>query len=474
MALTLAIDQGTHSTRAVVFDVRGRQLAMQRAPVTLQVHSHTEIEQSADEIIQSMRMVIAGVLAHPAVDPTDIRQVGLATQRSSVLAWERQSGKALSPVLSWQDTRTRSDLRQYEAQLDNIRARTGLRLSAHYGAGKLQWLLRNSSAVRDAASSNELVTGPLASYLLHHLCDGSINRVDHANASRTLLWNLEQRDWDPWLCGLFGIPAALLPECRPICSNYGTSIINSAPVMAVNGDQTAALYAHGQPGTDTILVNIGTGAFVLLPTGNTPRFQPDLLTGISRSNANAGDYYIEGTVNGAGAAVQWAEEHFELPDWQNHLPGWLAEIEAPPLFLNTVGGLGAPWWRPGPAPGFIDIDDPAAIDPAAALVAVIESIAFMVATNIRHLHGLQADIRQIRISGGLSQLDGLCQRIANLAGLTVERPPQLEATTRGIAWLAAGRPDDWEATGKPTPFEPQNGPALEARYRRFSDTIHHT
>jgi glycerol kinase len=471
MSLTLAIDQGTHTTRAVVFDADGRQLALGRAPVDLQRISPAEVEQSPEDILMSLEQALSDVLSHPSVDPAAIGQAGLATQRSSVLAWERRSGRALSAVLSWQDTRTRQQLAGLASEADAVSRRTGLRLSPHYGAGKLRWLLAHNEAVQRARDNDDLVIGPLASYLLQHLTGADTATVDHANASRTLLWNLERRDWDPWLCELFGVPAGLLPACRPICADHGRMVSGGFPVTAMNGDQTAALYAHGNPGEDTLLVNIGTGAFVLLPTGHTPRRHPDLLTGISRSNRTQGDYYLEGTVNGAGAAVQWAGQHIDLADWQTRLPRWLEAVTAPPVFLNSIGGLGSPWWRPGPAAGFLDCSDISTVPPAEALVAVIESIAFMVGSNIELLRAQFPNVRRIHISGGLSRLDGLCRRIASLSGLEVVRPAQVETTARGIAWLAAGGPDSWVSAGDAAHFEPQSIPGLWRRYDRFRAAI---
>jgi glycerol kinase len=388
-----------------------------------------------------------------------------------VLAWERDSGRALSPVLSWQDTRTRAELARLATESDDIRRRTGLRLSPHYGAGKLRWLLQHSDAVRRARDSNNLVIGPLAGFLMHHLTETAADAVDHANASRTLLWNLQRRDWDPRLCRLFDVPVDLLPECRPVCSDHGRMINTGIPITAVNGDQTAALYAYGQPDENTILVNIGTGAFVLLPTGNSLQQHPDLLTGISRSTATQGDYYIEGTVNGAGAAVKWAEARYALTDWQSRLPVWLEDMDTPPVFLNTIGGLGAPWWRSGGMPGFPERGDINSVPPAEAFVAVIESIAFMVCANIAILRGINPGIRRIRVSGGLSRLDGLCRRIASLSSLEVVRPCQVETTARGIAWLAARGPDTWKPAGEPVTFEPRPNPALGERRDRFLEAI---
>ena len=296
-----AIDQGTHSTRAIVFDAQGRAVAHASRPVTLQRPGPLKAEQSPGEILGSLQQVLQSLLDNPLVERSRIRAAGLATQRSSVLAWDRASGTALSPVLSWQDRRSTGTMEMSTAQATEIREASGLQPSPHYGAGKLQWLLSRLPAVAEAQADGTLVMGPLASYLLHHLTDNPAELVDHANASRTLLWNLGTRDWDKRLLELFAIPPAVLPGCRPICTHYGNMLNGTIPLQAVNGDQTAALHAQGRPRDDTIVVNIGTGAFVLLPVTD-PAARPDgILAGISMSQDHAANYYVEGTVNGAAA-----------------------------------------------------------------------------------------------------------------------------------------------------------------------------
>ena len=462
--LILAIDQGTHSTRALIFDIKGRVVALARRPVTLLRHSQTEVEQSADEILESMHAVVAEVLNHPDVHSSQVRAAGMATQRSSVLAWKRDTGEALSPVLSWQDRRTEQALHALASHETEIRDITGLPLSPHYGAGKLQWLLSRQAGINEARADGSLTIGPLVSYLLHHLVEGTQERVDHANASRTLLWDLNTRDWNNRLLELFAIPRKLLPVCQPICSDFGRTHNAAIPLTAVNGDQTAALYAQGKPSMNTIRVNIGTGAFVLLPVDD-PATRPDgLLAGVSQSDEQGASYYIEGTVNGAAAALKWAEQQYDITDIETHLPAWLEAVAEPPVFMNSIGGLGSPWWKPGPNPGFAG-DTPSA--PAIA-VAVIESIIFLIETNVALMQGVNSSVKNIQISGGLSNLDGLCQRMANLSGLPVHRPVQIEATARGIAWQAAGSPEDWPASGAGVTFEPVKDTALEARYQKFT------
>jgi glycerol kinase len=465
--LTLAIDQGTHATRALVFDGHGRMVALARRPVSLQARSRSEVEQSPAEILDSLHAVVAEILRYPGIDAARIGSAGLATQRSSVLAWDRDTGRALSPVLSWQDTRTAPDLVALGSHEAAIRERTGLRLSPHYGAGKLRWLLRHAANVSAAREQGTLAIGPLASFLLHHLAAARREMADHANASRTLLWNLESRDWDPWLLGLFDIPQEVLPECLPIVADYGLTGSGSIPLTAVNGDQTAALYAQGMPARDALAVNTGTGAFILLPTGHTRRSHPNLLSGLSRSDGSSADHYLEGTVNGAAAALDWVARHYHIADWPAQAPGWLDWIEAPPVFLNSIGGLGAPWWQPGPEPGFLPDSDGAQIGPAEAMVAAIESIVFLIQPNVELLRDLNPMVDVIRISGGLAPLDGLCRKLANLSGLTVERCHAIESTARGIAWLAAGCPDTWEPSAVERRFLPLDDPLLVERYARF-------
>jgi glycerol kinase len=465
--LILAIDQGTYSTRAVIFDAQGRQRIMSQQAVELQRLDNTRVEQSPQQILQSLQQVVGEVLASPAIDTSRLRHAGLATQRSSVLAWTRDKGLALSPVLSWQDRRTAVSLESLQTHGEFIRRATGLRLSPHYGASKLHWLHACLPEVAMAKAQGNLVMGPLASYLLQHLLADAPVLVDDANASRTLLWNLASRDWDNSLLNLFGIPRQVLPECRPILHDYGVTASGGIPLRALSGDQTAALYAQGTPPEKTITVNIGTGAFVLLPIDDPGRCPDDLLAGLSRSNSETCDYYAEGTVNGAAAALEWAAQRYRLHEWSAQLPGWLNQVHEPPVFLNSVGGLGAPWWRPGPEPCFLTEPDSS----AAAMAAVVESILFLVQANIDLLRDRASGVEAIRISGGLAGLDALCQKLADLSGLVVQRPEQTEATARGIAWLAAGCPDGWSSESEGHTFMPGHDAALRGRYRRFIETL---
>ncbi len=464
--LTVVIDQGTHATRALAIDQQGRIRASAWQKVALHRLGREMVEQDAEEIVRSVLQVLKTVLADPEVVRMSIAQAGLATQRSTVVAWDRESGQPLAPALSWQDRRTAHWLQRLQPYQEEIKQRTGLPLSPHYGAGKLRWYLDHVSIVRQKLSGKRLAMGPLASFLLSRLLEGQPLVVDHANASRTQLWNIATCDWDPWLLDLFGVPEEALPHCRPISSLYGVLRGTDIPLLAVNGDQNAALYGWGQPRGDTAIVNLGTGAFVLLPTGNELIRHPRLLSGITNSSETERSYTLEGTVNGAGAALSWAAEQWQIPDLIARLPGWLAEENEPPIFLNSIGGLGSPWWQTGPVPAIVGEGSL-----GQKVVAVVESVLFLLQANIDAMAEAGLNIDRLQVSGGLARLDGLCQRLADLTGLPVYRSVETEATAKGIAWLAASGRGRWGASAAESVFSPRGNGALQDRYRQFCRLI---
>jgi len=466
-ALYLSLDQGGHSSRALVFDSRGRELARGRVVVSTRRPRPGWVEHDADELVESLREAAGEALRATGAAADRIRCAGLATQRSSIVCWDRNSGGALTPVLSWQDRRAQDMVDQLATQADTIHQRTGLFLTAYYGASKLRWCLDHFDTVAAAQRDGRLACGPLASYLLHRLLDESPLLADPANAARTLLWNPDRGDWDPWLLKLFGIPAQLLPSCVDSRYEYGHLRIGDRriPVSLCMGDQPAALFAYGEPGTGQAYVNIGTGAFVQRILERDPGRPHNLLSGIAARDGARTTWVIEGTVNGAASALSAVEVELGLEEEavKRILPQWLARRCSPPLFLNGVSGLGSPFWAPDFTSRFVgDGDD------AEKLVAVVESIVFMIQVNLESMAGLAGTPRRIIATGGLATLDGLCQRIADTSGIEVYRPREREATARGTAFLLADRPQRWPETEAGTTFAPQDNPALQQRYRDWS------
>lgn len=463
-ALYLALDQGGHASRALVFDRHGQLQAKAVVETTEQRLPPDRVEQGGDELVGSLKRAAEEAVVSLGGRAADIAVAGLATQRSSIICWDRESGATLSPVLSWQDRRAHDWLQQFSPEAEKIRERTGLVLSAHYGASKLRWCLDHLPAVAAARNAGRLAMGPLASFLLFRLLRERPLLIDPSNAGRTLLWNLATSDWDDELIKLFGIPRATLPACVPTRHGYGTLTVRGReiPLTVLNGDQSAALFALGRPHMNTAYVNLGTGAFVLRALGELPARRPRLLCSVAWRDSGEPVYVIEGTVNGAGSALEWTEQKLGVKDVVNQLPGWWKTETTPPLFLNGVSGLGSPFWVPDFESRWIGSGTP-----AAKVVAVAESILFLLQCNLEEMKKSFSQFEQIFVSGRLSMNDVLCEKLANLSGLPVYRPVEHEATARGLAWLVAGCPPDWPETDFGRWFRPKDDRPLVERYQRW-------
>ena len=462
MEYFIAIDQGTHATRALLFDQSGNQVASKWSKVGLNRKQKGWIEQDALELLNSVLEVINGLLDELSEQQREsIKACGISTQRSSVVMLD-DAGQAISPVLSWQDVRAADFLATIKEAHPKIQSLTGLPVSAHYGASKLRWLTKN---LAESESDNGMRLAPLVSYFLYHLLADNRFCVDHSNAQRTQLLDLNTLDWSPELLKMYSLQDQRLPESLPMVAPYGELLDTGIPFMASSGDQNAAVFGAGDLPDDTALVNLGSGAFILRRT-ETRQLGDRLLTSVSYSDDATASYLREGTVNGSGTALSWATEHWELDDTRENLSKWCELIEEPPVFINAVGGLGSPWWRRDVEPVLLD-EKPhknEALTKAARAVAVGESILFLLNDNL-NLMRREQPIKRLRLSGGLSQQDAICQKFANLTGLPVERIDNPEATARGTAWLAAGRPDNWDQL-EVEQFLPRPDPGLQKRYRR--------
>jgi glycerol kinase len=463
-ALVLALDQGSHASRAVLFDACGAEVAQALQAVGTRRNGDDVVEQDPEELLASLRTAALDACESTAVRGRPVVAAGLATQRSTVLCWDRHSGHALTVALSWQDRRNAAWLARLQPEAAQIRRITGLPLSPHYGASKLRWCLDHEPAVRRAAADGRLAAGPLSSFLLARLLPGRPCTVDPANASRTLLYDPEALDWSDTLLGLFGIERPHLPGCVPTWHGFGSLRLGAQtiPLTICTGDQSAAAFAFGRPDLHSALVNIGTGAFVQRVAPADARLPDGLLRSVLCADAATVLHAHEGTVNGAGSALDWLRERVAI-DVDRALAALSPEMGAkePPLFMNGVGGLGAPFWRPDFPVEFVG-----AGDETAQLVGVLESIAFLLGVNLEVL-GRAAPLERIRLSGGLARSDYLCRVLADVSGLAVERYTLSEATARGAAFLAAGEPGSWRAPPLQRIFESNGDAALVARYSRW-------
>ncbi|HHM05266.1 MAG TPA: hypothetical protein ENJ19_05930 [Gammaproteobacteria bacterium] len=463
----LALDQGGHASRALVFSERGEIVAAAKRPLATHRLNDGRVEHDPEEIIASCRDVLEEVAVAPPVTTA-----GLATQRSSIVCWDRSSGAALSPVISWQDCRNHQWLQGCAGGHTHfIHQHTGLFLSPHYGAGKLRWCWDHLPEVRQAHTENRLAWGPLASFILYRLSREHSHCIDPANAARTLLWNPRRRDWDAGLLALFGLPPQPLPQCVPNRHAFGHLDLNGhpVPITLLTGDQNAALFAFGRPRPETVYINLGTGAFLQRPMEEW-RVVEGLLSGLAYADDGFALYTLEGTVNGAGSALSWlaGEEGIGDTEATAQLDAWLAATPAPPLFLNGIGGLGTPFLQPRFPSRFT-----AHADRPRRFTALVESIVFLIQANLEAMaKALPNPPRQLVLSGGLSQSAGLCQRLADLSGLPLSRATVAEATAAGLARLLtthAGRCRWREMTGDT--FTPNTNAALKQRYKAWSSAM---
>ncbi len=463
--LLLALDQGGHASRAVVFDATGREIARAHAPIGTQRGAGERVEHDAIEVLESIRTAIADVCEALDGRVRDVVAAGLATQRSSVVAWDRRTRRPLSAVLSWQDRRNAAWLEGLAGQADAIRELTGLVLSPHYGASKLRWLLDHEPAVAAAREQRRLALGPLASYLLDALLSPPPCVSDPANASRTQLWDYRSGDWSKRLLDLFGVPRQCLPRCVPTRHAYGLLDLGlkSVPLVVTTGDQSAAVFASGAPAPGTVFLNIGTGAFVLAAL-DEPVTPGGLLASVLYADQSRTRFALEGTVNGAGSALDWIDERVGLDARRAALtltPQLIDELE-PPLFINGVSGVGSPFWASRLEPAFAGSGDE-----TAQVASVLESIAFLIAENISGMRAAGLAVTRLLASGGLASSDYLCQCVATVCRAALERSEVQEATARGVAWLIAGEPPDWQAPTSARGFVPASSSPLLERFARW-------
>ena len=473
--LWLALDQGGHASRAIVFDSQGKQLVQAFAPISTQRYPNDRVEHDALEILESLRTVIADIAQTLGADVRRIKAAGIATQRSSIVCWDARDGAPLSPVLSWQDRRNAALVNALDPHRAEIQQLTGLVLSPHYGASKLRWCLDELPAVREAHAKKQLQCGPLASYLLHGLLNEHPHRVDPANASRTQLWSPASGQWVSQLLQWFGVPREILPQPVATHHRYGSLTVGkqTVPLQVCTGDQAAVPFAMGPLQHNAVYLNIGTGAFMLAPLQQDVDRAAPLLRSVLYSDATQIHFALEGTVNGAGSALQWFGERTAI-DVNRALPllRRAATGDHVPLFINAVGGVGSPYWLHDITTSFVAVDGSnQSYDDAAALIAVIESIAFLVADNIALMTTHLPRLDSIIVGGGVSACRYLCECIATLTTLPVTRVNEPELTAKGLAWLIADQPANWKPPGDSSHYPVEVDSALSTRHLQWQQRM---
>lgn len=482
-SLILAIDQGGQSTRMGLYDLHGNRLFITQIACATQHVSRTgyvAIEQDPKEILGSFEQGFTQVSQFLRESGFNLLAAGYSGQGSSLICWDRKTGEALSPVISWQDVRGKTLIDDLEVQYPDLSERlmadTGLRASPHYGASKYRWCLEQLPQVRNAADQQRLLMGPLVCFFMQHYLTipaGQPLLVDPGHAQRTLLWNRHTNQWDHSLMRLFGLDSKSFSSITYHNANFG--IIDRlhchCSVMAVARDQGASLFSGGLPNTDTIYVNVGTGAFIQrvtheLTPPNGQLVSPLWITPDAQTNL----YAWEATVNGAASAIPYVSQQAGIvvsaTEIDEALTKTLADSEEKLFwFLNAQGELSAPWWKTGLQSQWSE-----GLTAKEKILAWLESVLFQITLNIQ-LMAASAPVARIICSGGFSQCDGFCQALANLTGCVVERTDDTEASLTGIAFLAANKPTSWKMNKQMVCFTPQASVGLGNRFRCWKKQV---
>lgn len=477
----LALDQGTTSSRAIVFDLAGRPVAAAQKEFRQYYPQPGWVEHDPEDLWTTQRDCAAEALASAGLASADIAAVGIANQRETTLLWDRRTGKPVHPAIVWQDRRTADHCARLRAGgvEPMIAEKTGLRLDPYFSATKLSWLLDNVAGARAAAERGELAFGTVDTWLLWQLTGGRVHATDVSNASRTLLLNLAAGAWDDDLLRLFRIPAAVLPEIRDTAGDFGAVASGlpaaGAPVAALAGDQQAALFGQACLRSGMAKATYGTGAFLLLHTGREiVRSRHDLLTTVAWRLGGETTYALEGSVFVAGAVIQWLRDELGLVADAAELDRLAASVPdaGGAILVPAFTGLGAPHWDPAARGAILGLTR--GVNRAHLCRAALESIAFQTAGL---LGAMEKDagraLAELRVDGGASRSAPLLQIQADLLGRAVVRPRVSETTALGAAALAgigAGliAPEEFAAAWTP---DARAEPTLDAaaRERRLAE-----
>ncbi len=448
----LAFDQGTTSSRSIVFNHKGEIVTVAQKEFEQIYPRPGWVEHDPMEIWSSQSSTAAEAISRANLSRTDIAAVGVTNQRETTIVWDKDSGKPVYNAIVWQDRRTADYCRKLrEEGLEKlVSAKTGLRIDPYFAGTKVRWILENVGGAREKAEKGKLLFGTVDSWLLWQLTGRKVHATDITNASRTLFYNIEKDGWDPELLELFEVPESMLPEIRSSSEVYGEVesklYPGGAPIAGMAGDQHAALFGQACFAPGMAKNTYGTGCFLLMNTGEKPvRSKNNLLTTVAWRIGNKTEYALEGSVFIGGAVVQWIRDELQLVRTAQELDKLAATVkDANGLFLvPAFAGLGAPHWDPYARGAALGITR--GTNRAHFCRAALESIAFQSADLITCMEkdsGLT--LKELRVDGGASRSDPLLQFQADLVQENVVRPKCIETTAMGAAYLAGLAVGFWD------------------------------
>ena len=478
----LALDQGTTSSRAIIFDKKGRKVAVAQKDFEQHFPKAGWVEHDPVEIWTSQASVATEAITKLNITAAQIAGIGITNQRETTILWDRKTGKPLYNAIVWQDRRTSAYCNELKEQgfADTIREKTGLIIDAYFSATKIKWILDNVEGAREKAERGEVCFGTVDSWLVWKLSSGKEHLTDVTNASRTMLFNIHGLKWDEELLEIFDIPAAILPEVKSssevFCTTAGDVFSAKIPIAGIAGDQQAALFGQLCLKPGMAKTTYGTGCFLVMNTGEKPVTSNNkLLTTIAWKVGDKVNYALEGSVFIGGAAIQWLRDGISL---LGHAKESEAHAESLPdndgvYFVPALTGLGAPYWDQDARGAFFGITRGTSI--AHMTRAALEAIAYQVYDVLKAMEkDAGEEVREMRVDGGATANNFLMQFQADLIRCTIKRPKMLETTALGAAYLAGlavGYWDNvedlkelWEADQS---FEPKMDEEIVKKYLYF-------
>lgn len=449
----LALDQGTTSSRAIVFDKGGQLVSVAQKEFTQIFPQPGWVEHDPAEIWSTQLGVAAEAIVKAGLSPSAIAAIGITNQRETTIVWDRATGKAIGNAIVWQDRRTSSMCEEWKKQglEPMIREKTGLVLDAYFSGTKIRWMLDHIPGARERANAGELAFGTVDSWLLWNLTEGKVHATDVSNASRTLLFNLHTQNWDDELLTIFDIPKSMLPDVRSNSEIYGYTqqLLASAriPVAGMAGDQQSALFGQLCHSPGMVKNTYGTGCFMLMHTGNKPVVSKNhLLTTVAWKINGEIQYALEGSVFIAGAVVQWLRDGLKIIRESKEIEKLAASVEdnGGVYLVPAFAGLGAPHWEQNARGTILGLTRGSEQGHIAR--AALESIAYQTRDV---LVAMEADsgipIKELRVDGGATINNALMQFQSDILDVNVVRPQIIETTALGAAYLAGLAVGFWKS-----------------------------
>jgi glycerol kinase len=473
----LAMDQGTTSSRAIIFDPSYSVVALAQEEFQQHFPNSGWVEHRPADIWRTTLNTAKAAITKAGISPKQIAAIGITNQRETTLIWDRKTGEPAYNAIVWQDRRTAEYCNGLKSQghEPSITKKTGLLLDPYFSATKLAWILDNVDGARARAEAGELAFGTVDTWLLWNLTEGASHATDATNASRTMLYNIHLGEWDAELLTLFNIPSNLLPTVKDCAADFGHSSLLGAiiPILGIAGDQQAATLGQACFNPGMMKSTYGTGCFALLNTGDTPVNSSNrLLTTIAYQLDGKPTYALEGSIFIAGAAVQWLRDGLGIIDSakQSGELAATADDNQQVYMIPAFTGLGAPWWDPDARGALIGLTR--GTGPAELSRAALESVCYQ---TLDLLNAMQSDWNQVadtvlRVDGGMVASDWTMQRLADILQSPVDRPVIAETTALGAAWLAGSRAGIWsDQTGfaERWQLDRQFSPKMSAQERAY-------